>query len=551
MSVPDEHADSEPHAAYAGRWIAELRGRVIAQGGTPAQAARAAQANRHKEKPIIRYVSTSTPLTFAPLLYEMQPAVPDDATVYLVGGAIRDALMNRVSHDLDFAVDGNALTVSRQIADAMGGAYFPLDTEHKTGRVVFTLENGKQMMLDFASLRGPTLEADLRARDFTINAIAANVRAPQQLLDPLGGGLDIFHKRLRMCSNRAFEDDPLRVLRAVRQAAAFSMMIEPTTRKAMRAAAPKLAEVSGERQRDEVLKILSGPQPATALRALEMLGALEPIFPELAALKDTPQSPPHIYNVWEHTLQTVQKLETVLGVLAVRDHDPVNASNYHMGSAVMKLGRYRDQFHAHLAEELVPERTARGLLFLAALYHDIGKPATRSVDADGRIRFFGHEEEGRKIVSQRGQALKLSNIELTRLKAVVGGHMRPHYLASAPKPPTRRAIFRFFRKMDEAAVDICLLNLADLWATSGNQLTEDLWLHYLNIHRTLLEAYYEKPEEAVRPPRLITGKDIIDLFDVPQGPKIGELLEKLLEVQADGEITTREDALAFIEEQIK
>lgn len=546
--------DPQTLSSYRGRWIALLRGRIVGQGGTPAHALRAAKANRPKETPEIQHVPYPMTFSFSPLLEQIRAVLPEDLPVYLVGGAVRDALLNRPTHDLDFVLAGDGLQIARRVANALQVPFFPLDEERGTGRVVLprpdSLPGEQRYMLDFATFRGPDLEGDLRARDFTINAMAVDVRAPHQLLDPLGGAADLLAKRLRACSPQALEDDPLRILRAIRLATTFNLQILPETRRWMRAAIPQLNRVSPERQRDELLRILGGKQVATALRALDVLGVLAYLLPEIPPLKGVTQSPPHVEDVWHHTLQTIQHLESVLERVGALAHDPDAAGSLVVSLMTLRLGRYRQQIHAHLKTELIPDRPWRALLFLAALYHDTGKPETRTEDDDGRIRFFGHEQAGATLLAQRAQALHLSTPEMTRLKNIVRHHMRPHLLAQTDKLPTRRAVYRFFRDTHEAGVDICLLNLADVLATYGPTLPQDSWRAYLDVNRELLEAWWDKQEEHVRPPALLNGHDLIGLFKLKPGPKIGELLELVREAHAIGEISTRKEAIKLVEDSL-
>ncbi len=163
-------------------------------------------------------------------------------------------------------------------------------------------------------------------------------------------------------------------------------------------------------------------------------------------------------------------------------------------------GATGSRFSAHLAETPNPDRSLRALLLLAALYHDIGKPASRQVEADGRIRFFDHDQLGAQLAGQRGARLHLSNSEIERLTTIVRHHMRPLLLAQSGDTPSRRAIYRFFRATGAAGVDICLLSLADTLATYGPGLPQDVWVRQLDTVRTLLEAWWEQAEEKVTPP---------------------------------------------------
>ncbi|MFM8319459.1 MAG: hypothetical protein ACKOC5_00985, partial [Chloroflexota bacterium] len=305
--------------------------------------------------------------------------------VHLVGGSVRDLLLGRPIHDLDFALPGRGLSVARRTADVLGGAFFALDTARDTGRVLLDLPDEKRLVLDFSAYRGADLESDLRDRDFTLNAIAINLDDPQAAIDPTGGVQDARQGILRACAPTALANDPLRILRAVRLSCDLQLRIEPDTRRQIRATLPRLEDVSPERLRDELFKMLDGPRPALALRTLEALGALSFVLPELAAERGVLQSPPHIYDVYEHSLHVAAWLLRILKVLRA-EYDPQAAANWTMGLVSVRLGRYRRQLAEHLAEQLNPERSLQALLLLAALYHDVGKPGTRSVDDSGRIR---------------------------------------------------------------------------------------------------------------------------------------------------------------------
>jgi putative nucleotidyltransferase with HDIG domain len=213
--------------------------------------------------------------------------------------------------------------------------------------------------------------------------------------------------------------------------------------------------------------------------------------------------------------------------------------------AVLRLGRYRRQITAHLAQPIHPYRPLRALLLLAALYHDCAKPLTRQVEPDGQTRFFGHDEQGAALVAQRAQASHLSNDEVLRLASIVRHHMRPLLLAQGQEAPTRRAIYRFFRDAGDAGIDICLLSLADTLGTYSPGLPEAVWIRHLEIVRTLLEARWEQTETQISPPALLDGHDLMATFHLAPGRLVGQLLEQIREAQAAGEVQSREEALAF------
>jgi putative nucleotidyltransferase with HDIG domain len=535
----------ESYAPYAGRWVATLQGRVIGQGGTPKQALQSAMASRYKEIPIVRYIPGSSPLKFSPLLYKVQSILENIPEIYLVGGAVRDALLNHVSHDLDFVLEKGALKAARRVANELKGAYYRLDDEHGTGRVVLVEDNGTRNIMDFAIMRGENLESDLIKRDFTINAMAVHLQQPTQILDPTSGASDLVNGVLRTCSKNSFRDDPLRIIRAVRFASNLKLRIESETLTTLRQSVDDLSKISPERKRNELLYILDSPQPAVSIRTLDILKVLPHLLPELLALKDVEQPPPHVSDVWEHTLLCLLKLEMILNALNEK-YDESFASEFTMGTIVLRLGRYRSQITRHINTTITPDRSRRALLYLAALYHDIAKPETLERDIDGRIRFINHENLGAEIISVRASKFHMSNAERDHLKRIVRNHLRPLQLAMIGKSPSRRAVYRFFRDTRSAGVDIVLLSLADLLATYGPTYPPETLDRQLGISRTLFEAWWDQPEESISPPSLINGNDIINTFELKPGPLIGQLLDLVREEQADGEIQTRREALAYV-----
>ena len=550
----------EDENSYAGRWIARLRGRVVAQGGTPEQARRAAQS-RFKETPEVIFMPNPYPLIFPAILDTVCSSFPDGLTVYLVGGAVRDALLGRTVHDLDFVLERNAIKTARHIADTLHADFYPLDIERDTGRVIVTSADGKHMLMDFASFRGAdpstgpgqSLEADLGGRDFTLNAIALKL-SDNSLYDPLGGAMDLKEKRLRACSPSAFTDDPVRILRGIRLAANFGFHILPETRAAMKKAAGLLGIVSPERLRDELFRIFDGSQQAACLRALDLLGALQKVLPELSALKGVEQIPPHTQDVWEHTLATVGHLEKNLAALKP-EYNPDSASDLLHGLLVLRIGRYRHQIGEALMARLTADRSRRSLLFLAALFHDVAKPQSKKMDEEGQYHFWGHDQQGAEMLAGRARALALGNDEIQWLETIVRNHMRIHFhtnrLVREGKPPSRRAIYRFFRETGPAGVEVCLLALADLRATYEQTLPQETWAAALEVVRILLEAWYEKKEEQVSPTQLLDGNDLMHELSLQPGKKIGDLLETIREAQAVGEVSTKEQALALARRRLE
>jgi poly(A) polymerase len=489
-------------------------------------------------------------LDWPPIVRALQPILAANATpVYLVGGAVRDAYLQRPVHDLDFATAEDGRRLAQVVANRLDGAYYPLDAERGVGRAIVE-HQGQRFTIDIARFRGGSLADDLAARDFTINAMAVPMEGDlQQLVDPLNAVGDLNFKRLRRCAPDSISADPVRALRAVRQGIALKLFIEPDTRNDIRLYGPLIVKASAERVRDELMTMLGGPRPHVALRTLDTLRLLSLIVPEVEAMRGVTQSLPHRHDVWEHTLNTVERLDGVLTTISPqRTEDSAADSAY--GMIVYLLDRYRRPLQEHLAVPLPNGRTARALLVLAALLHDCGKPATRTVDeVDGRIHFYQHEIVGADMAWERGVALRLSNEETTRLSDIVRYHMRPMHLRNAGEV-SRRAIYRFWNTAGSAGTDVCVLTQADYLGMVGIGLVLQDWIAHLQVVDKLLDGYFNQKETVVTPPPLVTGRDLIHALDLQPGPEIGRLLAVIGEAQAAGEVQTAEEALALARREV-
>jgi putative nucleotidyltransferase with HDIG domain len=477
---------------------------------------------------------------------------------YLVGGTVRDQLLGAPQtagvgssrpYDLDLAVPGDGLRVARQVADALGAAYYPLDAERGVGRIVLGgppwLLGGPAWLLgghatgvrvvDVARFQGPDLEADLAGRDFTVNAMALDLGCdPPALIDPYGGQADLETRQLRAVSDRAMHRDPVRGLRAVRLAAELGFEIEPRTQSLIRAAAPGLGSVSAERVRDELVKILSLPAVADSLRRLDGLDLLAQTLPEVTALKGLDQTGHHRWDAYEHTLQTAAALERLLPLKDGSAHPDVP---------------FPEQVSQHLALPVTGGYRRRLLLTLAALLHDIGKPETATLEPDGRTRFVDHERVGAALAADALRRLRFAGNAVRLVETIVRHHLRPLQLMWQGVV-SRRAVHRFFRATGDAGVDIGLLSLADHQATLGGTADDDQWPLLLRTVGALLDAYFNRQEAVVSPAPVLTGRDLMDAFGLSEGPLIGRLLSALREAQAMGVVTSRAEAEEWVRRKL-
>ena len=445
------------------------------------------------------------------------------ADAWLVGGAVRDALAGARPRELDVAIPAGALARGRALADRLGARFVVLDEDRGVARLVGTVS------IDLADFRAPSIEDDLAARDFTVNAIAAPLpalaggRAP--LLDPTGGLADLAARVVRLCGPRALVDDPLRILRAVRLALGPGWRLDPGVMGAARAAAPGLVTVAAERTRDELARILDGPAAAGGLRLLDDMGALAVLLPEREPMQATPQPLPHHFDVWEHSLRAVAAADRLL-------------------AEAPTLARWGREIAARADEDLGDGLTRRAAVKLAALLHDVAKPETRTEEPDGRVRFIGHDVIGAARVADIAERWRLSRRAGAMLERLVRHHLRPMHLAQSG-PITRRARHRFFRDLGDDAGELLLLALADAAGLRGDDPLQIWEGEGGRVLRELQAGAAEERALAAAPP-LVTGEDVMAAFGLPSGPAVGRLLARAREAQALGQVATREEALALL-----
>jgi poly(A) polymerase len=457
---------------------------------------------------------------------------------YLVGGFVRDMLLGRNTNDIDIAVAAAALSVAQKVAAALGGSYVPLDEENGVGRVVLP---GNKWQIDFTTLKG-NIKQDLARRDFTIDAMAIELEKKfeivldaERLIDPFNGREDLRQRVMRAVSDNIFKDDAARLIRAVRLAAELGFSIDSDTERLIRHDCQLIKNVAGERVREELLRLLAIPGAGQRLAYLDELGLLTALIPELDPARGVDQPRVHVWDVFDHSIQTVAAVEFVLR----------EGTWEYAGAEILAAVPWSAELSRHFDREISYGSTARTLLKLAALLHDIAKPRTRTIDDDGRARFLGHQQEGAETAVAIMERLRFSNREIKLVELLVKYHMRPTQM-SHEGTPTRRAIYRYFRDTGEAGIDLLFLCLADHLATRGLSLDMSQWQEHTQMTGYVLASHSEE-ESLSAPPKLIDGHDVMKSFSLSPGPKLGELLEALREAQGAGEVTTRQQALVYIE----
>jgi putative nucleotidyltransferase with HDIG domain len=440
---------------------------------------------------------------------------------WLVGGAVRDAILGGDVVDVDIAFDGDVEAAARQIAADGDGHPFELSDEFATWRVV-AREGGWKV--DIAALRAGSIELDLRLRDFTVNAVAVPL-AGGSPIDPTGGLGDLEAGVLRVCSDRSFADDPLRVLRAARFAARAGLEPEPETVALARREARRAADPAGERQFTELAALLSGPEPLAGLGLLDRFEATAAVLPEIAALRGVEQSANHHLDVHDHTLEVLRRM------LEVERDLP------------RYCGEAADAVAGLLAEPLADDLTRKDGLRWAALLHDIGKPATRT-EREGWVSFLGHDSLGAEMVTALCRRLRTSRRFAGHVAAITRDHLVLGFMVrERPLPPRR--VWEYLSRTAPQSLDTTLLTVADRLSAQGGGVPEEAITGHLDLAREMLAAAVAWEREGVPEP-LIRGDEIAAETGIAPGPALGEAVTELEAAQYAGEVTDREGAIAHL-----
>lgn len=453
-----------------------------------------------------------------------------DTPMFLVGGAVRDAYRGAAITDIDIAVDGDAPALAKQVSRSFDADSYVMDWERGVARVFLTSDSGT-ILLDFARFRGEDLLSDLHDRDFTMNAMAADLHGDISALhDPLKGTADLRQKVLRRCSPRSIADDPIRALRAIRQSIQFDLKIHPDTAADVRSQAENLRETSPERIRDELFKLLALDMAARGLRVMGHLGVLPHVLPPIAALAKE-AAPPGPSNAWKKTLAVVERMRAILLAISSRRSDNTAAA-FDLGMLVMQLDRFRANLQTHLTRVYGSGREHAQLLVLAASIHALDSSGT---DA-------GPDSASARRAETVAKALALTRDEGRQLSLILA-----NYQPIVDKQSwSRLDRHRFWHRLGDGGIDSILLAAACVLGEAGSGLRQADWLQFVDRVTLLLDTFYNQYEEVVDPPPLLNGRDVQDLLGIKPGPRVGKILTKLREAQATGVIKSVSEARAFV-----
>jgi poly(A) polymerase len=434
----------------------------------------------------------------------------------LVGGPVRDAFLGRALNDLDFTTSARPEEIEKIIAPLatavwdVGRAFGTIAAQ--CGDMTVEITTYRADTYDGASRKpevefGDTLEGDLFRRDFTMNAMALTL--PELVLvDPCEGLKDLLAGVLRtpIAAEESFRDDPLRMMRAARFTSQLGVSVHPDTREAMVALAPRLAEISAERVRDELVRTLSTDNPRAGIELLVDTGLAEVALPELPALRLESDEHAHHKDVYEHTLTVLEQ-------------------------AI-------DEEHRRF-----PGQPADLVVRLASLLHDIGKPATRRFEAGGVVTFYHHDVVGAKLAKKRLRELRFDNDTIAAVAKLIELHLR--FFGYSEQAWSDSAVRRYVRDAGDQLERLHILVRADV-TTRNKRKADRLSFAYDDLEARIAELAELEELQSIRPD--LDGEEIMAILGVTPGRVVGEAYAYLLEVRLDeGEIGKEEATKRLLE----
>jgi poly(A) polymerase len=443
-----------------------------------------------------------------------------ETPIYLVGGAVRDLFMGIAPEkDFDFVMKDNLVKSARLFSRIFEGSFFPLSSEPPNYRVVLA-RHDQRIEVDFSGFRGEDLYHDLINRDFTVNAIALEVgdlyrEGEMRIHDPLGGEKDIQTKVLRLASPNAFDQDPLRLLRAVRIARERNLRIDLMTKEAIFRQRESLGSVSAERIRSEFFKILNFSDAPDSLKLLDELGLLSILIPERESAKEEPLESCSELSRWQRSLDMVRWCEWCLNKLETF------------------FPLFAEYVKSYFEEEL-EENIGRGSLVKLAGFLADGKKDCSDTKAVTLVDTFCRRL---KLGNRTGKALKNMVCSI------------PQVLPLQQMEKTLpRVYFQFFQKVDQEALAVLLLAWADCITSAPDKFLKPEDLNLRNFLDALVN-FYIKEYPLMKP--LLSGREIIERFGLQEGKAVGMLLNRVAQAEAQGILASSHEAALFVEDLMR
>ena len=437
-----------------------------------------------------------------------------------MGGTVRDFYLGNESVDRDIIVmDEDARVFALKLAEFFDATFVPLDEENKIYRLVMS---DKINYIDITNPIENSLEKDLMRRDLTINAIAVNIRSGE-IVDISGGVTDIKNGCINYVNELNFVDDPLRLLRVYRFQAMYGFELAPETISAVCRYSDLIHKPAAERINYELMKLFNGEFAHVALENMNKTWILEEIFPIVKELKQVPPNSHHHLDLFHHSIETVKQVQNLYNVSSDEVKEHLNK---------IEFGGFSRLAH----------------LKLAAFLHDIGKFSTWTIE-EGKHRFIKHDDVGAKMSLKILKDLHFSNKQADYISSMIKYHIYPSHVMTSPQI-TEKIMMRYVRKMDKNSIDAVILAQADRLSARGPEITDEIVERNISSLNMLLRFYLEARETLKPLPKLLTGDEVMTLFNIKPSRKLGEIMNALHEAQISGDVTSKEHAVDFVKKLV-
>ena len=452
------------------------------------------------------------------------------ARVYLVGGWVRNQMLQRNILDFDLLVYGTE-SFMHTLHQKVPSTLICLDKERRIYRLALK-KSPLTIDITFEDEQVP-LSQNLSERDFTINAMAIkceDIVNPggsliDLMIDPFCGRQDVEKGIIRMVKKENLLNDPLRLCRAFRFGAEYGFKIHKDTLDAIADHASLILEVAPERIHEEWIKMMKSDNTAIYIKQMKETGLLGEIFPEIKGMEGLDQGRRHTLTLWEHSWTALFYLEAF-----------INKPGKYFISGLKKLARdIKQNCHDQLP-----------YLKMAALFHDIGKPKVKGIGKKGQVTFYRHQKEGAVLLQSRMESLRFSRAEIRLTTKLVQDHMRP-LLLSQTESLSDRARARLFIHLAETWQALLLLSVADMFATGA---TGEYMHRYMNFINSLL-LFRKRMEKNIEKAPLITGNDLKEELHFPPGPMMGKVLQMVNQSFLGGMIKTKAEAFDLARKFLK
>jgi poly(A) polymerase len=459
-----------------------------------------------------------------------------DYDVYAVGGFVRDMFLKRKHKDIDIVVNKNALKYSKRLAAAFKLKLITLDETNETYRII--LKDSVVANIDISLLDGKTIEEDLQNRDFTVNAMAFNLKNfenfKKHIILPNKNTLkDLKSKTINIVSVKSFKSDPLRLLRGFRFAAEFGFKISKKTLQQIKQNAKLISASAPERIKNEFFRILSAEKAVVVIDKMDKCGLLAELFPEIKRMKKSRKK--YYYHpggLFQHSFETMKSAENILN----------NLKKYFPANCIDMQNHFEER--GYFSENV----TRMGLLKFTALFHDNAKPETATFE-NGKMRFFDHEEHGAEKIKDIMLSLKLGKKDIEYVKFLVKYHMRLSTL-TRNNIVTKKATLKLFRDIGDKIPDLIVLSISDWHSYKTLKVFSSKELKFQEKSvREILKYYYEL-KNAKPLPKIIDGDMIMRKFNLQSGPWIGDLLRVVAEAHQECKVSTTAEAVELVKTKL-